>query len=301
MNNKGFTVIEVVIVIAILAVLMVIVLANFASQKKTIDLHATSQGVANALRNAQNKTVSSEGYSQYGVYFNSGTTPNQYVVFKGPTYASRDTSADIVTQLPSTFEFSSVSLGGGNEIDFTSLTSVTTQTGSIGIWLKADHTQTESVYINASGAVGFNVPVAPTDANRTKDSRHVHFDYNRTIVFDTSPNPCTGETINLYFDGAGSPQQTVPVCSNLANGQINWKGIVTVSGVAQTVQIATHHLNEAGYANKNQFSIHRDRRYNTKSLRITISGDNTGNLINYSADGSTTTYSSSNVSTMVWQ
>jgi type II secretory pathway pseudopilin PulG len=300
-STDGFTIIEVLVVVSIAVVVGTIMLVNFSLQKSKTDLHAITQGVASGLRSAQNKTVSSENYSSYGVYFNSSATPNQYVLFKGATYSSRDTSADAVFKLPSTYEFSLVSIGGGNEVDFTSLTGVTTQAGSVGIWLKNDHTQTEAVYVNASGAVGFSSPVTPTDTNRTKDSRHVHFDYNRTIVFDTSPNPCTGEIISLYFDGVGTPQYTLPVCSAIVAGQIDWSGTFTIGGQSQVISIHTHHLNDAGYANKNQFSIHRDRRYNTKSLRITISGDNTGNLINYSADGSITTYSSSSVSNMAWQ
>jgi len=136
------------------------------------------------------------------------------------------------------------------------------------------------------------------DSTRMKDSRHVNFDYNRTIA---NCPASIDETMNLYFDGSATPQQTLSVCGNLVGGLFNWSGTVNVGGVDQIVSIKTNYFNDAGYANKNQFSVHRDRRYNSKSLRVTLSGDATGDLINYSADGGAIFYLSTYVSNFFWQ
>ena len=89
----------------------------------------------------------------------------------------------------------------------------------------------------------------------------MHFDYSRAI--DTAK-----EIITLTFDNTVT--QTIPISSNLVAGQILWQGTVNVGGTDQIVRVHTHSLNNP----TSQFSIHRDRRLNTKSLKITISLDN---------------------------
>jgi len=56
----------------------------------------------------------------------------------------------------------------------------------------------------------------------------------------------------------------------------------------QKIKIHTHKLNAAGF--ETQFSIHRDRRFNTKAVDIEISGDlpSPNKIIQYDAAGVTT-------------
>ena len=108
-----------------------------------------------------------------------------------------------------------------------------------------------------------------SDENRIKDSRHVHFDYSRVIS-------TAAERLILTFDYDSSPIiQEIIITDNLQDGQIFWEG--------QNIKIQTHRLNNPD----TQFSVHRDRRYNTKNLKIEISGDSSGDLIRYQADGQT--------------
>ncbi|MEK7562394.1 MAG: hypothetical protein AAB509_01805, partial [Patescibacteria group bacterium] len=96
------------------------------------------------------------------------------------------------------------------------------------------------------------------------------------------------ENIILTFDN--NVVQQIPL--NQFSGEIDWQGDVSVGGTNQTIYIHTYKLNNPN----TQFSIKRDRRYNSKSLAVTISGDSSGNLAQYSADGLTTSYSSIYVS-----
>ena len=298
-HERGFTIFELVVVVAVLTILSAAVIGNFALQRKRANLHGNAEEVATTLKFAQNKALSSVNNSKYGVYIDDTATPHKYILFKGNSYSGRDVSADIIHQLPSSMEFNSISLGGGKEVVFNRLTGLSTQSGSLTVRVKSDTSQNETVYVSNSGAIGFVAPVASSDTNRVKDSRHVHFDYNLANFVNC---PGTNATISLYFDGATSPQKTISVCSNLLGGQLYWKGSVLSGGSDhQTVEIRTHHLLDAQYANKTQFSIHRDRSLNNKSLKITISPDSSGYLINYSSDGATVTYTSSYVSNLVWQ
>ncbi|MEK7664498.1 MAG: prepilin-type N-terminal cleavage/methylation domain-containing protein [Patescibacteria group bacterium] len=297
-DQAGFTLIEIIVVVVILGILATVAISNFALQKQETDLSGNAQDVVNILRLAQSKTLASTSNSQYGVYFDSSASPNKYVLFKGASYASRDSSYDINYSLPSTMEFFSVSFGGGNEVVFDKLTGTTAQSGSLSVKMKLDTGQSKNIFVSNSGSIDLSASIAPSDSSRTKDSRHVHLDYSRQNFINC---PATNATLSLYFNGASSPQQTVSICSNLVSGQLKWKGAILVAGSNQTIEIDTHHLNDINYTNGTQFSLHRDRRSNNKSLRVTISGDNTGNLIDYSDDGLTTIHTSSYVSNSLWQ
>jgi len=297
-KSRGFTMIEVIVIIVMFSVLSLIVITNFALQKQKTDLKSNVQDVVSILRLAQSKTLASTDSNQYGVYFDDLALPNSYVLFKGESYASRDPSFDVAYVLLATMEFSSISFSGGNEVVFDKLTGTTSQAGSLDVRMKLDISQSETIFISNSGSIDFSAPVAPSDTNRVKDSRHAHFDYNRANFVNC---PTTDATLSLYFDGAGTPQQIISICSNLVSEKLEWQGTVSVAGSNQTVEIDTHYLQDAGYPNGTQFSVHRDGRLNTKSLRITISGDISGDLINYSANGLTTTYTSIYVSNLSWQ
>lgn len=286
MNQKGFTLIEIVVVIFILIVLTAVSIPAFDLLVKSSDVDNSMQEFYTTLRLAQSKAISSEGDSQYGVYIDTSTLPNKYVIYKGASYATRDASKDQSFWLSKTTEFSAISLGGANEVVFDKLTGYAEQSGSVSVRLKTDTSNVKTVYISSIGSLGFVAPVAITDT-RVKDSRHLHFDYSRAINTNT-------ESIKLLFDN--SILQVIPIATNMSGGEIDWTGTVAVGGANQTVSVRTHRLNSPD----TQFSIHRDGRLNTKSLKITITGES-GSLAEYSADGLTTTFSSSYVSNFNWQ
>lgn len=287
-KDGGFTLIEVIIIVLILSLISAISITNFVILQEKSELDNSVQEFAGILRLAQSKTLASEDSSQYGVYLDILASPHQYILFKGTSYALRDATYDQFYFLPKTIEFFAIALGGGNEIVFNRLTGSASQSGSLSLRVKTDTSQQKTVYISGSGVVSFSPPAAISDT-RLKDSRHLHFDYNGDI---------NNKIINLTFDDASTPQKQIQVSQNLDGyGQLDWLGTISVGGSNQTLRIHTHSLSGVSA----QFSIHRDRRYNNKSLKITISGDSSGSLAEYSADGLTTTFSSIYVSNFAWQ
>ncbi len=287
--KRGFTIIEVIVVITIIVILATVSITALYSLQKRSHLDNGIQEFVNILKFAQNKTLSSENNNQYGVYLDNSVSPNKYVLFEGSSYALRNISADLIYFLHQTVEFFGINLNGGNEIVFDKLTGMTQQSGSIVLRLKADTSQNKTVYISNVGAIGFSAPIILSDDNRVKDSRHAQFDYSRFIDVNT-------ENIVLNFNN-GQVIQSISMSQYLATGQFDWSGNVSVGGVNQTMRVHTHRLNSLD----TQFSVHRDRRFNDKSLTITISGDNSGFLAQYSADGLTTSSSSIFVSNFAWQ
>ncbi len=288
-DENGFGMIELLVVIAIITALSAVILANYPAVRQTSDVDRAAQALSSVIRVAQSKTLTSENNAQYGVYLNTSLDPDQYVLFKGASYASRVSSYDQLFSLPAGTEFNAISLGGGTEIVFSKLTGFPSASGSIPVRSVANLSTIKTIYVGSSGAIGFTDFPTPSDTARMKDSRHVHFSYSRAIN-------TASESIVVSFNN-GAVTRTIPITTNMNNGQIYWKETVPVGGVDQTVEITTHTLNGPG----TQFSIHRSRDENTVPLRITLSGDATGYIMNYPADGSTTTATSSYVSAITWQ
>lgn len=288
MQAKAFTLIETLLVIAFIGILLGLGISALRFTVREAELGETADGLMRTLRSARERTLRSDDASQYGVRFATSSVPAIYTLFKGPSYALRDSSADVAYRIPKDIVLFDVELGGGTEVVFTRLTGESSASGSIGIRVAADPGKTRRIYVDASGQVGKSALSIPSDTRDT-DARHVHVSYSRYISTTT-------ENLVLDFDG-GAVTETIAISGSIEDEEITWEGTVTVGGEAQKLRIHTHRFNSPD----TQFSIHRDRRYNNKSLTITLSGDSTGTLVEYAADGLSTTNSSLYAEEPEWQ
>jgi len=294
--NLGLTIPELLVAISVMLILFLLTLTTFIHIQKESDLNNSAEEIINTLRLAQNKTLASEGASQWGVYFTTSTDPHQYVLFKGDSYLNRTTSSDEVHQLSKSIEIYEIDLWGGNEVVFekvTGYTSSTSQIGKVSLRLKDEPLKTKTIYVENSGLISLTNPSTLSDQNRLKDSRHVHFDYTRQISTSTE------KLILIFTYDTFSTTKEIIIADNIKDNQVYWEGEVDAGGEIQKIKIHTHKLNDP--ATGSQFCIHRDRRYNTKAITIEISGDSSGNLISYDAAGQTIKGNSIYVSEPIWQ
>lgn len=282
--NTGFTIIELMVAILIMASISTIVVTNFPVMQKQVSLNNVNQELIAVLRLAQVKAMTAESNSAYGVYFNYSVTPNKYILFKGSSYASRDTTADRTYSFPRGISMGVSLTPTGQQVVFSKITGVPQAYGTILLSApavnKGDSAIFKTIGISSSGVL--NPEYTNGDTDRVKDSRHIAFDYTRTIDINN-------ESIVLSYN-SGTVVHTFPISAYLTSGQIELTDVADVGGTSQTVRVKTVLLNSTGP--KTTFHIYRDRRYNDKSVTITISGDTSGSLVQYSADGVTTTSSS---------
>lgn len=291
-SGGGFTLVETLLVVAMLIILSMIAVPLLNVFQTESDLQRSSQELMSTLRLAQDKTLASEDDSQFGVFFDNATTVHRYTFFKGTSYASRVPSFDETTFLPESVEFSVVNFGGGNEIVYDKVDGTTSQPGSISIHLLSDFARVQTIYVDSFGIIETASTTTPAGGERITDSRHIHFDYIRTIT-------ATAEKLVLTFSATS---QDIVIADNMQSGQILWEGDVVDGGETQHIRIQTHWLNDS--ASNTQFSIHRDLRFNTKPLTVDIDGNpdpDSGTLIQYDAAGITSTGTSIYVSTPVVQ
>lgn len=142
-KSRGFTFIEFLLVLGIFTLLITVSLPLAVDFYNNQQLNLQEQGIVQALRVAQLKAMSREFDSSFGLYINS----TQYVLFKGDSYLSRDTSFDEVYDFPTNLQVSGLS-----EVVFNKLTGTTSNTGITTLTLG---NKTETININEMGRVNY--------------------------------------------------------------------------------------------------------------------------------------------------
>jgi len=104
-TQRGFTLIELIVVMSIIGILLGLTSINLARSQQTASLTSAGEMLIADLRQQQLKSMigDTEGRpasDSYGIHFD----PNKYVLFHGTTYSSSDTS-NFVINLDSNMQF----------------------------------------------------------------------------------------------------------------------------------------------------------------------------------------------------
>jgi len=126
--ERGFTLIETLIVLAVIAVMAVLSVPYYQSFQIRTQLDDKAEEVVQTLRKAQSKAMAIEDDQVFGVHFES----NKFVLFKNTPYNPNDPDNEI-TDLPSTLLISFNLNGGGSEIVFDKLKGTTANYGIVTI------------------------------------------------------------------------------------------------------------------------------------------------------------------------
>jgi prepilin-type N-terminal cleavage/methylation domain-containing protein len=147
MHNKGFTVVEILVVIMIMALLSVIVLSGFAGYRNAQSLKNDTDLVLAVLRQARTQTLASQGGTTYGVHFASSTI----TLFSGSSYVDGVASNDAYT-LDTHTQLNLALNGGSSDVIFKRLSGETDHYGTITVATTVS-TSTRTITIFKTGLV----------------------------------------------------------------------------------------------------------------------------------------------------
>ncbi|MFQ6049790.1 MAG: Tfp pilus assembly protein FimT/FimU [Candidatus Paceibacterales bacterium] len=139
--KRGLALIEILLVVGILAVLVTLTLPLTLDFYKSQQLNIHTQGVIQALRRAQLKAMSVENSSIFGVYL----VDDNYTLFKGSSYATRDVQYDAVSDLPQI-----INISGLSEIVFSKFEGIPSATGTI---ILSNNGDSQTISINEIGRI----------------------------------------------------------------------------------------------------------------------------------------------------
>ena len=144
-NKAGFTLVELMMVMGILALLITISLPLAINFYKTRQLDVVENGIVQALRRAQLKSMAMENDSPFGVYISNDS--KKYILFKGSSYAARDSAYDEIFDLSA-----NLLVSGLSEIVFSKLKGASSAIGNITLTIDS---QTETININETGRIDY--------------------------------------------------------------------------------------------------------------------------------------------------
>lgn len=108
-NNykKGFTAVEILIVIIALSIIMIVILPQFSTMRGNQVFKSAVSDILSSLNKAQSQTLASVDSLSYGVHFQS----DKVIIFRGTVFSNADVTNEIV-EITSPAFISNVTLGG---------------------------------------------------------------------------------------------------------------------------------------------------------------------------------------------
>ena len=154
--KDGYTLAELLIVMAIVLILALVSLANFVSRRNTSELTTTAAEMAGLLREAQSRSVAQSSSTSWGVHFDNGAngaTP-YFVLFAGQFGTSSNAG---YYPLPAYVGYvtSSIPAGSYAEVTFSEISGIASGSSSIVIDLLQNPQASSTLSIASSGAVSY--------------------------------------------------------------------------------------------------------------------------------------------------
>lgn len=148
-GRQGFTLIEIILVMAIIGVLAVVSLKAMAKFRNQGILDSTVQGIVAVLREAQSLTLASKEDSSYGVQLEE----TRIVLFQGTTF-DEDDPDNVVSDLAPQILISEIDLdSGGFEIVFERLTGETDNFGTTTVEISRGNSDPRYIIVEKSGII----------------------------------------------------------------------------------------------------------------------------------------------------
>ncbi len=151
-NTKhGFTILEMLLVIAISASVVVIFIPTLSSFRGDHALRATTADVVSLLHEARMQTLSSVNRMQYGVYFETGRA----VLFPGSVFTEPNSQNKEIV-FPSDVRIppvGGISLSSGTTVVFKRLSGETDSSGTITLERITNSSHTRTITILKTGIV----------------------------------------------------------------------------------------------------------------------------------------------------
>jgi prepilin-type N-terminal cleavage/methylation domain-containing protein len=153
--HKGFTLVEILITISIIAVVSIVGFLSLFEYRDRQDLDLVVQEIVIILRNAQDRSISQESSSRYGVHFENPAADGSgfYDLFSGVTYAT-GTIVSKATLRP-TIQFSEPASGNSKDVIFSPVSGLPNASTTITISLRKDPAVLKTIIINANGQIQY--------------------------------------------------------------------------------------------------------------------------------------------------
>lgn len=153
--KKGFTLIELVVVIGILVIVSVVTLVNLVGRKTQASLIATTQQVATLLRQAQNDATEQEGDVLWGVYFSNATATTPFYAIFTTSYSTGTVVNRYLLPTNVAYRTSTLATGASTSVTFSPISGSASASTSISFYMPGQSAYSSTIYIASSGEITY--------------------------------------------------------------------------------------------------------------------------------------------------
>lgn len=148
--KKGFTVIEIVLVLALIGILLGMSILYYGNTQVRADIDSQASNIVHYLRLAQSGASSGLNDKSHGIHFEAAS----YTTFEGDSYNQADPE-NFKIDLPATMTINAISLnGGGNDVIFSKTDGDTANYGTISL-NSAQINKTITITITSVGTINY--------------------------------------------------------------------------------------------------------------------------------------------------
>ncbi|MFA5099041.1 MAG: type II secretion system protein [Candidatus Paceibacterota bacterium] len=155
---NAFTLVELIVSVGVVIVLFSVGVISLVNYRNSQEVVSEGQKIVSALRSAQNNSLSQEGGTNWGVYFeNTSENGAFYVVFSGPAYSATTTYSKNV--LSSNVKFDLPASQSSSSVIFAPVTGLPGAGLTIRISLKNNPGVVNTITVYANGVIDINAIV----------------------------------------------------------------------------------------------------------------------------------------------
>lgn len=147
-EREGFTLMEVLVVLAIVSVLVVIAVSNFRSSKDKKELDSLVNSIVFDLEQAKANAMSGKNGQNQGIKFNASS----YVTFGGSAYIASNQS-NVTVPVTAGYQLANTIPGTDDAIVFSRITGNTNVTATVTVSRISDATKKKDIVIGNLGDV----------------------------------------------------------------------------------------------------------------------------------------------------
>ena len=152
-KNKGFTLMELLIVVGITTILAGVGISSYINQQRAKLLDTSVQEIVGYLRYAQQKSITQESGNQWGIHFENPVSGDDfYALYTGTTYSSPEETR----YLSSGIEYEIPTVGNTIDVSFNKLTGTNATSTTQSIIIKSTIiNSTSTISISGQGLISY--------------------------------------------------------------------------------------------------------------------------------------------------
>ncbi len=153
-SRSGFTLVELLISITIMVILAGVSFINVVNYKNRQEITSNVQEIVTVLRSAQDRSLSQEGGSRWGIHFeNPAEAMDFYELFRGISYSSGIVVSRSV--LSSDIQFDSPAAGSSSTVIFSPITGLPDAVINIKISLMGSPSVSSTITVSSNGKISY--------------------------------------------------------------------------------------------------------------------------------------------------